>query len=242
MDFTLHIWRQENQKSLGKFVSYEVCDIAPDDSFLEMLDLLNENLIAKGEDIIAFDFDCREGICGACSLVINGHPHGKQKATTTCQLYMREYKNLRELWIEPFRSKAMPVIKDLIVDRSGLDNIIKAGGYIDVNTGNAASANSLLIEKKDASLAFDAAACIGCGACIAVCPNSSATLFVAAKFSHLDYLPQGKINSKNRVEKMLNAMADNGFGSCSNHKHCSAVCPKEISLENIKNLNWAILG
>lgn len=241
MNFTLHIWRQKNQHTQGGFVSYEVKDINADDSFLEMLDLLNESLIENQEEAIAFDYDCREGICGACSLVINGYPHGEQKATTTCQLYMREYKHCKELWIEPFRSGAMPIIKDLIIDRSAMDNLIISGGYIDVNTGNAGDANAMLIEKQHANTAFDAASCIGCGACIAVCPNSSASLFIAAKITHLGSTPQGKIAERKRATSMANAMAENGFGSCSNHKHCEAVCPKEISVSTIANLHKILI-
>jgi succinate dehydrogenase / fumarate reductase iron-sulfur subunit len=237
MNFTLHIWRQKNQQSTGKFITYSVENIIGDDSFLEMLDGLNENLIKNGEEAIAFDYDCREGICGACGLVINGYPHGKQRLTTTCQLYMREYKNEPELWIEPFRAKSFPVVKDLIVSRNSLDEIIRSSGYISTNTGNAPKANQTLISKINSDEAFSFAECIGCGACVAVCPNASASLFAAAKITHLHNLPQGAIESKSRAKKMLDAMDKNGFGSCSNHTHCADVCPKGISLSGIKTMN-----
>ncbi len=241
MDFILHIWRQAQGAPNGAFKTYQLSNISADDSFLEMLDVLNEQLIAAGEESIAFDFDCREGICGSCGLVINGHPHGKQELTTTCQLYMREYKEETELWIEPFRSSAMPVVKDLVVDRTAMDSIIRAGGYVSVGTGNAPDASSMLVAKEDADVAFAAAACIGCGACIAVCPNSSATLFLAAKVTHLNHLPQGQVENTSRVNAMLGAMDENGFGSCSNHKHCAEVCPKNISLDTIKTLNSSVI-
>ena len=237
MNFTLHIWRQQNAESLGDFVTYQVDNIDGDTSFLEMLDQLNEQLIEKGDDCVVFDYDCREGICGTCSLVINGHPHGEKKATATCQLYMRDYAYQSELWIEPFRASSFPVIKDLAVEREAFDRIIQAGGFISVSTGSAPEANSQLVSKDDADNAFDAATCIGCGACVAVCPNASASLFVAAKINHFHQLPQGRLESKNRVKMMINQMEVEGFGSCSNHRHCEVVCPQEISVSNITLMN-----
>ena len=241
MNFKLHIWRQKSLNSTGNFITYKVDNIDNDTSFLEMLDHLNEQLITQGEDAIVFDYDCREGICGACSLVINGYPHGEKSATTTCQLYMREYKDCRELWVEPWRANSFPVIKDLTVDRSAFDSIIQSGGYISLHTGSAPEANNILVEKHASDEAFNAAACIGCGACVAVCPNASATLFVAAKVSHLALLPQGGIESRDRAKRMITQMEDEGFGSCSNHRHCERVCPKGISLQNITRMN-KILG
>ncbi len=240
MTFTLHIWRQENQQATGGFQTYQIDNIDGDVSFLEMLDQLNEQLINKGEDCIVFDYDCREGICGACSLVINGYAHGKQMRTTTCQLYMREYEAQTELWIEPWRAKAMPVVKDLTVDRSAFDAIIQAGGFISVHTGSAVDANSSLVNKNQADDAFNSATCIGCGACVAVCPNASASLFVAAKINHLNQLPQGKIESHVRAKRMSEAMINNGFGVCSNHRHCETQCPKSISVSNIAVMNKLI--
>lgn len=237
MNFILHIWRQKNTQSTGNFVTYQIDNIDSDTSFLEMLDQLNEQLIDKGEDCIVFDHDCREGICGTCSLVINGHPHGEKKATTTCQLYMRDYANQHELWIEPWRAKSFPIIKDLAVMRESFDRIIQSGGFISVSVGSAPEANSQLINKDDADCAFDSATCIGCGACVAVCPNASASLFVAAKINHFEQLPHGKIESKKRAERMINQMEEEGFGSCSNHRHCEVVCPKEISVSNIASMN-----
>ena len=237
MTFILHIWRQKNKSSKGKFVTYQVDNIDDDTSFLEMLDQLNEQLIAKDEDAIVFDYDCREGICGACSLVINGYPHGEKFATTTCQLYMREYKNKNELWVEPWRANSFPVLKDLSVDRSAFDRIIQSGGYISVHTGSAPEANNTLIEKHQADAAFNAATCIACGACVAVCPNASATLFVSAKVAHLALLPQGQIESSERTKNMITTMAQQGFGSCSNHRHCQRACPKDISVKNITRMN-----
>ena len=235
MIFTLHIWRQTNAQTKGFFEKHRI-DVSEDSSFLEMLDALNEQLILEDKEPIAFDYDCREGICGSCDLVINGTPHGKHKATTTCQQYMRDYREQKEIWIEPWRASAFPVIKDLIVDRSAFDRIIQAGGYIPVRTGSAAEANSLLIEKTVADAAFDAATCIGCGACVAVCPNASATLFVAAKVAHLSPLPQGQLDVK-RPEKMLTAMEQEGFGSCSNYRECERVCPKQIKVTAITAMN-----
>ena len=237
MNFTLHIWRQKNTQSAGKFFTYEINDIDSDTSFLEMLDQLNEQLIDKGEDCIVFDYDCREGICGTCSLVINGHPHGEKKATTTCQLYMRDYANQRELWIEPWRAESFPIVKDLAVKRDAFDRIIQSGGFISVSVGSSPEANSILVNKDDADCAFDSATCIGCGACVAVCPNASASLFIAAKINHFEQLPQGKIESKTRAQRMINQMEEEGFGSCSNHRHCEVVCPQEISVKNIATMN-----
>ncbi len=237
MNFTLHIWRQKKSDATGDFVTYNIDHIDEDTSFLEMLDQLNEQLIDKGEDCIVFDYDCREGICGACSLVINGYPHGEKKATTTCQLYMRDYKTQSELWIEPWRANTFPVIKDLTVDRSSFDSIIQSGGYVSVQTGSAPDANSLLVDKVSADEAFNSATCIGCGACVAVCPNASASLFVAAKVTHLSLMPQGKIEEQDRAQRMTDQMETEGFGSCSNHRHCESVCPKGISVSNITRMN-----
>jgi succinate dehydrogenase / fumarate reductase iron-sulfur subunit len=235
MIFRLNIWRQAGPDAEGFFEAHEV-DASEDSSFLEMLDALNEQLILEGKEPVAFDFDCREGICGSCNLVINGAPHGKLRATTSCQQYMRDYKHDKELWIEPWRATAFPVIKDLIVDRSAFDRIIQAGGHIPIRTGSACEANTLPVEKEVADAAFDAATCIGCGACVAVCPNASATLFVAAKVAHLSSLPQGKLDQQ-RPGKMLAAMEQEGFGSCSNYRECERVCPKEISVSNITTMN-----
>tara|TARA_R110002049_G_scaffold277562_2_gene456085 strand:- start:1694 stop:2422 length:729 start_codon:yes stop_codon:yes gene_type:complete len=235
MIFILHIWRQQDSKSDGYFEQHEI-DVDEGTSFLEMLDALNEQLIVAGKEAIAFDFDCREGVCGSCNLVINGTPHGKHRATTTCQQYMRDYVDEKELWIEPWRATAFPIIKDLIVDRTAFEKIIQAGGYIDIRTGSAPEANTMPIAKKIADEAFDSATCIGCGACVAVCPNASATLFVAAKVSHLSSLPQGQMD-KQRAKKMLIAMEGQGFGSCSNYRECERVCPKEISVSNITTMN-----
>lgn len=235
MIFKLNIWRQAGPETEGFFEAHEI-DASEDSSFLEMLDALNEKLILEGKEPVAFDFDCREGICGSCNLVINGTPHGKQQATTTCQQYMRDYVDDKELWIEPWRATAFPVIKDLIVDRTAFDRIIQAGGYIPIRTGSACEANTLPIEKEAADAAFDAATCIGCGACVAVCPNASATLFVAAKVSHLSTLPQGQVDKK-RPAKMLESMEQEGFGSCSNYRECERVCPKEIKVSTITTMN-----
>ncbi|MBE0439229.1 MAG: succinate dehydrogenase/fumarate reductase iron-sulfur subunit [Gammaproteobacteria bacterium] len=235
MIFTLHIWRQHDANSQGNFEQHHI-DVSEDTSFLEMLDALNEQLIRTGQEAIAFDFDCREGICGSCNLVINGTPHGKHRATTTCQQYMRDYAGENELWIEPWRATAFPIIKDLIVDRSAFDKIIQADGYIDIRTGSAPEANTMPVEKHIADDAFDAATCIGCGACVAACPNASATLFVAAKVSHLSSLPQGQMDQQ-RARKMLLAMDEQGFGGCSNYRECERVCPKEISVSNITTMN-----
>jgi len=237
MNLTLQVWRQASNETEGRFETYDVKDISSEMSFLEMFDVLNERLIREGKDPIAFDHDCREGICGACSMHINGQPHGPWHATTTCQLHMREYKNGDTLVVEPWRSKAFPVIKDLMVDRTALDRIIEAGGYISVNTGNAVDGNAMPIEKEKADLAFAAASCTGCGACVAACKNSSAMLFLSAKVAHLALLPQGDPERKGRVLNMVAQMDKEGFGSCTFTGACEAVCPKEISITNISRLN-----
>jgi succinate dehydrogenase / fumarate reductase iron-sulfur subunit len=238
MKLILKIWRQENSTTKGSISTYKVNDISPDSSFLEMLDVLNEQLIEKGDEPVAFDHDCREGICGMCSLYINGEAHGPDRGVTTCQLHMRKFKDGDTITIEPFRATAMPVIKDLIVDRTSLDRIQQSGGFVSVNTsGNTQDANALPIPKKNADLAFDAATCIGCGACVASCKNSSAMLFVAAKVSQLALLPQGKVEAKMRVINMVNTMDNEGFGSCTNTGACEVECPKGISLDNIARIN-----
>jgi len=243
MNLNLKIWRQRNSSEKGKMVSYDVTDISPDMSFLEMLDVLNEDLILNNELPISFDHDCREGICGMCSLYINGQPHGPNKAVTTCQLHMREFSDGETIYIEPWRAKSFPIIKDLVVDRSSFDRIIQSGGYISVNTsGNTQDANLTPIPKEDADLAFDAATCIGCGACVASCKNSSAMLFVSAKVSQLSLLPQGKVEKSERVINMINQMDDEGFGNCTNTGACAVECPKEISLENIARMNREYLS
>lgn len=237
MNLTLKIWRQRNNKEKGQFETYQVKNISSEMSFLEMFDVLNEQLIAEGKEPIAFDHDCREGICGMCSMHINGRAHGPWHQTTTCQLHMREYKDGDTIVVEPWRADAFPVIKDLTVDRTSFDRIIQAGGYVSVNTGNAVDANAIPIEKHKADEAFAAAACIGCGACVAACPNASAMLFVSAKVSHLAMLPQGAPERKNRVLNMVTQMDKEGFGSCTNIGACEAECPKGISLENIARMN-----
>ena len=243
MDLKLKIWRQKNSSEKGKMVDYDLKDVSPDMSFLEMLDVLNDQLIEKGEDPVSFDHDCREGICGMCSLQINGKPHGPDAAITTCQLHMRKFEDGDTIYIEPFRSKAFPVIKDLVVDRSSFDRIQHAGGYISVNTsGNTQDANAIPINKDDADRAFDAATCIGCGACVAACKNSSAMLFVSAKVSQFALLPQGQVERKIRAERMVSQMDEEGFGACTNTGACSAECPKEISLTNIARLNREYLN
>jgi succinate dehydrogenase / fumarate reductase iron-sulfur subunit len=236
LNIHLHVWRQPGPQADGKFVHYEL-KVTEHASFLEMLDILNEKLIAKGEEPIAFDHDCREGICGMCGLMINGVPHGPQAATTACQLHMRTFKDGDEIWVEPFRARAFPVVRDLVVDRGALDRIIQAGGYISVRTGSAPEANGIRVNKTDADLAFDAAACIGCGACVAACPNASASLFTAAKISHLGLLPQGQPQRDRRVLAMVRQMDAEGFGNCSNHRECEAACPKEISVAFIARMN-----
>lgn len=236
MNLTLNIWRQRSKDDKGGFVAYKV-DANEHMSFLEMLDVLNQSLIDEKKEPVAFEHDCREGICGACSMVINGRPHGPLKATTVCQVHMRFFKDGQELWIEPFRAKSFPVIRDLVVDRSAFDRIIQSGGYISVNTGQAVDGNAIPVEKEKSSEAFDAAACIGCGACVAACPNGSAMLFTAAKASHLGLLPQGEIENDRRAMAMVTQMDKEGFGRCSNHYACEAECPKEISVEHIARLN-----
>lgn len=243
MNLLLKIWRQPDAQSKGKFVDYHVSGISPDSSFLEMLDVLNEQLIHTGVVPVVFDHDCREGICGMCSLFINGQAHGPDQGITTCQLHMRMFNNGDTIHIEPFRSAAMPVIADLVVDRSSLDRIQQAGGFVSVNTsGNTQDANSLPVPKSDADAAFDAATCIGCGACIATCKNSSAMLFLSAKVSQFALLPQGKVEAKERVLNMVNVMDDEGFGNCSNTGACEVECPKGISLDNIARLNREYLS
>ena len=237
MNLTLKIWRQKNAESRGRFESYKVENISSEMSFLEMIDVLNERLVREGQDPVAFDHDCREGICGTCSMYINGRPHGPWLANTTCQLHMRAYKDGETITIEPWRANAFPVIKDLVVDRSAFDRIIQAGGYISVNTGNAVDANSLPVAKDLADASFAAAACIGCGACVAACKNSSAMLFVSAKVSHLALLPQGEPERKTRALNMIAQMDKEGFGSCTNTQACESVCPKEISMSNIARMN-----
>ena len=242
MNLNLKVWRQKNSQSKGYFETYQVKNISSEMSFLEMIDVLNEQLIAEGKDPIAFDHDCREGICGACSMYINGRPHGPWEQNTTCQLHMRAYHDGDTIVIEPWRAKAFPVIKDLMVDRSAFDRIIQAGGYISVNTGNAVDANALPIEKQHADDAFMAAACIGCGACVAACKNSSAMLFTSAKISQLALLPQGAPERKNRVINMVAQMDKEGFGACTNTGACEAVCPKGINLTNIARMNKEYLA
>ena len=242
MRLTLHVWRQKSKSTPGRMVPYEVNDVSPDMSFLEMLDVLNENLIAKGDEPVAFDHDCREGICGMCSLVINGAPHGPDQGTTTCQLHMRRFKDGDDVHIEPWRAKAFPVLKDLVVDRGAFDRIIQSGGFVSVNSGGPRDGNCLPVAKADADRAMDAAACIGCGACVAACKNASAMLFVAAKVSHLALLPQGQPERRRRVLKMVHQMDREGFGNCSNQYECEAVCPKEISVDFIARMNREYLS
>ncbi len=242
MKFTLKIWRQANRTAKGRFVDYEISDISPDASFLEMLDILNEQLVVKGEDPVYFDHDCREGICGACSLFINGHPHGKGEGITTCQLHMRRFKDGDTIVVEPFRSTAFPVIKDLTVDRSAFDKIIQAGGYVSCHTGGVPDGNAIPVPKHDADMAMDAASCIGCGACVAACKNSSAMLFVAAKVSQMALLPQGKVEAQRRAQAMVAKMDELGFGNCSNTYACQAECPKHVSVANIARLNREFLS
>jgi len=237
VDLTLHVWRQAGAATAGRFVRYELGDVSPDMSFLEVLDLLNQQLIGRREEPVAFDHDCREGICGACGMVINGRPHGPRAATTACQLHMRHFSEDAEIWVEPWRARAFPVVKDLVVDRSAFDRTIQAGGFITARTGSAPEANAMPVPKGDADRAMDAAACIGCGACVAACPNASAMLFVAAKVSHLGLLPQGQPERAQRVLRMVEVMEAEGFGACSNHGECMAACPKEISIDFIERLN-----
>jgi len=242
MKLILKIWRQKNSTEKGKIVSYDIENISPDMSFLEMMDVLNEQLTEKGIDPVAFDHDCREGICGSCSMFINGEAHGPDRLVTTCQLHMRKFKDGDTIHIEPFRANSFPVIKDLVVDRSSFDRIQHAGGYISVNTsGNTQDANAIPIEKNSADKAFDAATCIGCGACVATCKNSSAMLFVSAKVSQFSLLPQGKVEANDRVLNMVKQMDEEGFGNCTNTGACEVECPKGISLENIARMNREFL-
>ena len=242
MKLKLKIWRQKNSEEKGQLVDYDIDNVSPDMSFLEMLDVLNNGLIENGEDPVAFDHDCREGICGSCSLFINGRAHGPDKFITTCQLHMRKFKDGDTIYIEPFRAKAFPLIKDVVIDRSGFDRIKHAGGYISVNTsGNTQDANSIPINKKDADLAFDSATCIGCAACVATCKNSSAMLFVGAKVSQYSLLPQGQTEASDRVINMVNQMDLEGFGNCSNTGACEVECPKGISLDNIARMNRELM-
>ena len=236
MNLTLRVWRQKNSQDGGQFVTYPAKDISPDMSFLEMLDVVNEGLIKQGEEQIAFDHDCREGICGMCSLVINGQPHGPLQ-TTTCQLHMRSFRDGDTITIEPWRAAPFPVLRDLVVDRSSFDRIIQSGGYVSVSTGGAPDGNAIPIPKEDADKAFDAATCIGCGACVAACKNASAMLFVSAKVSHLSLLPQGKVEENKRVLDMVAKMDEEGFGNCTNTGSCEAACPKGITLDNIARMN-----
>lgn len=237
LNLTLKVWRQKTPKDQGSIETYDAKNIPEEASFLEMLDIVNERIIQSGGEPIHFDHDCREGICGSCSLTINGVPHSKEKGITSCQVHMRKFRDGDTIWIEPFRARSFPVIRDLIVDRSAMDRIIAAGGYIDVRTGSAVDANSLPIAKSDADSAFDAAACIGCGACIAACKNSSAMLFTAAKVSHLGHLPQGQPERDKRVLAMVRQMDAEGFGNCTNQYECEAACPKEISVDHIARMN-----
>lgn len=237
MNLILHIWKQCDSKTEGGFERYAVDEISPDISFLEMLDILNEQLIAEDRDTVSFDHDCREGICGACSLVISGVPHGLQKATTTCQLYMREFSDGEEIWVEPWRVGAFPIVRDLVVNRSAFDRILQAGGFISAGTGSAPDGNTFPISKEEADRAFTSATCIGCGACAAACPNASASLFVAAKIAHLGLLPQGQPERDLRVRSMLAQMDAEGFGFCSNHRECEVACPKEINIDRIARMN-----
>ncbi len=242
MNLTLKVWRQKNASTKGQIETYPVSGISEDMSFLEMMDVLNERLITEGTQPIAFDHDCREGICGMCSMHINGEPHGPLQGVTTCQLHMRSFKDGDTIVVEPWRAQAFPVVKDLVVNRSAFDRIMAAGGYVSVNTGNARDANSLPISKEAADEAFSAAACIGCGACVAACKNASAMLFVSAKVSQLSLLPQGQPERKMRAERMVAQMDEEGFGACTNTGACSAECPKSISLEHIARLNREYLG
>jgi succinate dehydrogenase / fumarate reductase iron-sulfur subunit len=238
MNVKLRVWRQKDSRSAGQFVTYEAKNVSPDMSFLEMLDSVNEQLIERGEEPIAFDHDCREGICGMCSLAINGYAHGPTgPGVTTCQLYMRHFKDGEEIVIEPFRAKAFPVIRDLVVDRSALDRVVAAGGFISVNTGGAPDGNAIPVSKEEADASMDAAACIGCGACVAACPNASAMLFVGAQISKYLHLPQGRVERERRVNEMVEAMDAQGFGNCTNHRECEAVCPKNIPVKVIAEMN-----
>jgi succinate dehydrogenase / fumarate reductase iron-sulfur subunit len=242
MNLTLKVWKQKNEKEKGRFETFQAKGVSPDMSFLEMFDVVNEELINNGKEPIVFDHDCREGICGMCSMYINGRPHGPKQGITTCQLHMRSFKDGDTIVVEPWRSAAFPVIKDLAVDRSSFDRIMSSGGFVSVNTGNAKDANNILVPKDDADTAFNAAACIGCGACVAACKNSSAMLFVSAKVSQLALLPQGQVEKRARVLNMVKQMDEEGFGNCTNTGACEAECPKGISLENIARMNREYLG
>lgn len=242
MDLTLKVWRQASATDKGRFVEYKVKGISSDASFLEMMDILNEQLVIEGQDPVAFDHDCREGICGACSMYINGRPHGPDKGTTTCQLHMRRFNDGDTITVEPWRAKPFPVIKDLVVDRSAFDEVIRSGGFITVSTGGVPDANAIPIPKRNADLAMDAAACIGCGACVAACKNASAMLFVSAKVSQFALLPQGRVEAHERVQNMVAKMDELGFGNCTNTYACEAACPKEISVANIARMNREYLA
>src|ERR1700719_317226 len=242
MKITLRIWRQDCTNAPGKFVTYHVDNVTPEMSFLEMLDVLNEELFKRGEEPVAFEHDCREGICGSCGFLINGVPHGPRRHTTVCQLHMRFFKDGNTLTLEPWRAEAFPVVRDLVVDRSAFDRIIQAGGFITAPTGSAPEAGSILVPQEAADTAFDAAACIGCGACVAACPNAAAMLFTSAKVTHLNVLPQGQPEREERTLNMVGAMAREDFGGCTNHAECEAACPKEIPLEFIARLNRELLG
>ena len=237
MRLVLHVWRQPSSAAPGRMVRYQVCELNPDMSFLEMLDVLNEQLIARAEEPVAFDHDCREGICGSCGFLINGVAHGPRRGTTVCQLHLRHFRDGDELWLEPFRARAFPVLRDLVIDRSAFDRLIAAGGFISVPTGSAPDGNAILVPKPDAERAMDAAACIGCGACVAMCPNASAALFTGAKITHLGLLPQGQPERYDRVVRMVSAAARETFGACSNVGECEAVCPKSIPLAVIARMN-----
>lgn len=242
MRITLYVWRQKGPAEAGRFAKYDRDGVSPDMSFLEMLDVLNEDLVALGEEPVAFDHDCREGICGTCGMVINGVPHGPRKSTTTCQLHMRSFRDGDTIYIEPWRAKAFPVLKDLCVDRSAFDRVISSGGFVSVPTGAPPDGNAIPVSKENADLAMDAAACIGCGACVAACPNASAMLFVGAKVSHLGLLPQGQPERHRRVRLMVDRMDEEGFGGCTNHGECETACPKSISVEFIARMNrdWLV--
>ena len=243
MKISLHVWRQSRRSTKddfaqdGRMVRYDLDDVSPDMSFLEMLDVLNERLIKNGEEPVAFDHDCREGICGSCGVVINGEAHGPERGTTTCQLHMRSFEDGAEIWVEPWRARAFPVVRDLVVDRSAFDRVVQAGAYISVNTGAAPDANAIPVRKEDADRAFDAATCIGCGACVAACKNASAMLFVGAKVSHFRHLPQGQVERAERARNLVAAMDREGFGNCTNQNECEAVCPKEIPVRVIAEMN-----
>jgi succinate dehydrogenase / fumarate reductase iron-sulfur subunit len=242
MNFTLHVWRQKGPREPGKLVSYPARDVLPDMSFLEMLDVVNQGLIERGEEPIAFESDCREGICGSCCLMINGKAHGPERGVASCQTYMRNFADGSDIYVEPWRARAFPLIKDLVVDRGALDRIIAAGGYVSVNTGGTPDGNTLPVPKPDQERAMDAASCIGCGACVAACKNASAMLFTAAKVSHLALLPQGQVERRERVRRMVEQMDREGFGNCTNYYECEAACPKEISVQFIARMNREYLS